>query len=136
MPSRRRKLAEKKFGIPYVVARPTLDPDRVHAAYNEIGKALGTEIDDRTEYEEICQRASEFRKRRRLHPLHAAIGEAYSTNEDAFSLAIDAVRIGVDVQYIYSDGKLGGKQEELGWLAENSPGSKVVALSDPCSRDM
>lgn len=130
------KLAKRKFGIPYVVARPTLDPDRVHAAYNEIGKALGTEIDDRTEYEEICQRASEFRKRRRLHPLHAAIGEAYSTNEDAFSLARDAVKLGVDVQYIYSDGKLRGKHEELGWLAENSPGSKVVALSDPCSRDM
>lgn len=130
------KLAERKFGIPYVIARPTLDPDKVHAAYEAIGKALGTEIDDRSEYEEICQEVSEFRKKRRSRPLHAAIGEAYSTNEDAFSLAIDAVKIGVDVQYIYSDGKLGGKQEELGWLAENSPGSKVVALSDPCSRDM
>lgn len=130
------KLAERKFGIPYVIARPTLDPDKVHAAYEAIGKALGTEIDDRSEYEEICQEVSEFRKKRRSRSLHAAIGEAYSTNEDAFSLAIDAVRIGVDVQYIYSDGKLGGKQEELGWLAENSPGSKVVALSNPCSRDM
>lgn len=130
------KLAERKFGIPYVIARPTLDPDKVHAAYEAIGKALGTEIDDRSKYEEICQEVSEFRKKRRSRSLHAAIGEAYSTNEDAFSLAIDAVRIGVDVQYIYSDGKLGGKQEELGWLAENSPGSKVVALSNPCSRDM
>ena len=130
------RLAEKKFGIPYVIARPTLDPDRVHAVYEEIGKTLGTEIDDRTEYEEICQKVSEFRKKRRSHPVRAAIGEAYSTNEDAFSLAVDAVKLGVDVQYIYSDGKIGGKREELCWLAENSPDSKVIALSDPCSRDL
>lgn len=130
------KLAERKFGIPYVMARPTLDPGKVHDVYKKIGDVLGTEIDDTDDHDKTCQEVAEFKEKRKQHPLRAAIGEAYSTNEDAFFLAVDAVKMGVDVQYIYSDGKLKGKQDELRWLAENSADSKVVALSDPCSRDM
>ena len=57
-----------------------------------------------------------------------AVGEAYASNEDAFSMAKDIAELGISVDWIYSDGKFKGKKEQISWLAENQKNAQVLLV--------
>lgn len=104
--------------------------------YRQIEGLLNIRISDEEVYEKTKKEIMDFREKWKKRPIHAAIGEAYACNEDAFSMARDAAMLGIQVDWIYSDGKLNGKEEQIRWLAENQKQAKVVFLSHPGSREM
>lgn len=130
------KTLERRWKIPYLKYVPRFVPDIVHEMYQNIADILNIEIDDSKYYDQTKAAVEAFQVRRQVHEIHAAIGEAYAGNEDAFLIARDVAELGIQVDWIYSDGKLTGKEEQIRWLAEHQPDAKVVFLSHPGSREI
>lgn len=130
------KHLEKIYGIPYLTCRPTFVPEKVHEMYQNIGKLLNVEIDDLKYYEETKRAIEKFRETYCQNPIRAAVGEAYAGHNDAFAIAEDIAKLGIRVEWIYSDGKLKGKEKQIKWLAQNQPQAKVVFLCQPSSREI
>lgn len=130
------KKIQRTKEIPYLKCLPTFSVEKVHDMYRKLEEILQIQIPDDPVYNRTKKEAEEFREKRKSRPVHAAIGESYASHEDAFSMARDAAQLGINVDWIYSDGKLSGKEEQIRWLAENQKNAKVLFLSHPKSREL
>lgn len=127
---------ERAYGIPYLMCRPTFSPEIVHKMYQDIGTMLGGAIDDSTYYERTKREVEKFKEKYQERTIKAAVGEAYAGHNDAFAIAEDIAKLGIQVEWIYSDGKLKGKEEQIRWLAQHQPQAKVLFLCHPSSREV
>lgn len=128
------KKVEKKYGIPYIMALPTLDPMKVHRTYAKIGDALGIEMDDTAYLRSTKMEIEAFRKKYSGRTI--AVGESYAGSENAFLIAEDIAAMGMKIEWIYSDGKVEPKKEEISRLAVAQPCASVLFISHPASRGM
>lgn len=130
------KKLQKTKGIPYIKCLPTLSVEKVHDMYRQLEEILNIKIQDEEIYEFTKNEVERFKNERKNRPVHMAVGEAYASHEDAFSMAKDIAELGVCVDWIYSDGKFNGKSEQITWLYENQKNAKVLLLSHPGSREL
>lgn len=128
------KYLEETYGIPYVVCTPTYDPDEIHAYYEEIGEKLGVEIDDSYYYEKIKNEIKEALEQTSEKTF--AVGEIISSTRNAFHNARTLIKDGFNVRYIFAGPDTGGKEEDIYWLKEHSPETKLVALTDPAALNL
>lgn len=130
------KKLQKTKGIPYIKCQPTLSVEKVHDMYRQLEDILKIKIQDKEIYEYTKNEVERFKKECKKHSVHMAVGEAYASREDAFFMAKDIAELGIYVDWIYSDGKLKGKLEQITWLYENQKNAKVLLLSHPGSRKL
>lgn len=130
------KKLQKTKGIPYIKCQPTLSVEKVYNMYRQLEDILKIKICDEEIYRFTKKEVEQFKKERKNNPVHMAIGEAYASHEDAFSMAKEIAELGISVDWIYSDGKFSGKSEQITWLYENQKNAKVLLLSHPGSRKM
>lgn len=104
--------------------------------YRQLEDILKIKICDEEIYRFTKKEVERFKNERKNNPVHMAIGEAYASHEDAFSMAKEIAELGISVDWIYSDGKFSGKAEQITWLYENQKNAKILLLSHPGSRKM
>ena len=127
---------EREYQIPYITALPTFDIDAVHQMYHSVGEMLGINIHDEEIYKKTKQEIHEFRERRKHQPITMAVGETFVGSVNGFHIARDILKLGIDVQYIYSDGMLAKKEDEITWIAGNHPDTQVVFTNSAFSREV
>lgn len=103
------KKLQKTKGIPYIKCQPTLSVEKVHNMYRQLEDILKIKICDEEIYRFTKKEVERFKNERKNNPVHMAIGEAYASHEDAFSMAKEIAELGISVDWIYSDGKFSGK---------------------------
>lgn len=130
------KKIQKVNGIPYIKYQPTLSVEIVYDMYRKLEQALHIKIQDEEIYQYTKMKVEDFKNQWKNKQIHMAVGEAYASNEDAFSMAKDIAELGISVDWIYSDGKFKGKKEQISWLAENQKNAQVLLLSHPGSREL
>ncbi len=123
------KRMEARNGIPYMQAYPTFDPDVVHEMYQNLSRCLGVPLDDGEEYRYTKKQVEKLRNL--LRGKSIAVGESYAGMVNSFQMAVDLCKIGLPVKYIFCDGSIGSKKEEINWLSRNSPETRVVIMSHP-----
>lgn len=123
------KRMERRNGIPYVEAFPSCHPDNVHEMYRKISCALGVELDDGREYRAAKKRMEEVSGK--LRDKTIAVGESYAALINSFQFAVDLYQMGFRVKYIFCDGFVDSKAEEIKWLAAHAPEIQVVIMSHP-----
>ena len=127
-----RRAAEKMrqlYGIPYVMADSTCDPEDVHNMYKSLEQLLGIRIDDESYYRAAIARITSLPDAARNKTI--AVGESYTLNVNAFKIAVDLSKWGLNVKYVFCNGKIEDKIEDIKWLAENRPNTEVVLMSHP-----
>ncbi|MDR1193314.1 MAG: nitrogenase component 1 [Peptococcaceae bacterium] len=118
---------EKKYGIPYVVLRPSYHPDTVADNYRRLGEALGTTIDDGEYYQSVKELAA--RTAGKYGRWRGAVGE--SIDDQPLVLARDLLDMGFDIRYVFIEKIRPGDLPALRWLEQNAPGLRVLISAHP-----
>lgn len=123
------KRMEARNGIPYMLAYPSFDPEVIHKMYNNLSECLDIRLDDSKEYDYTKQRVE--RLRTLLDGRSIAVGESHAGMINSFQMAVDLRNIGLNVTYIFCDGYIDSKREEIEWLSLHAPDIQVVIMSHP-----
>ena len=116
----------KRLDIPYIELSRLYQIDRVHRQYELFAAALGTQIDDREEYDRTLKTVEDFRRR---HPgLTFSVGEGCNAN--AFELSLALLRYGFSVAEIFAS----PSKEDFVYMhkiAALSPGTRIYSNLEP-----
>jgi len=116
----------KRLDIPYIELSRLYQIDRVRRQYELFAAALGTQIDDREDYDRTQKTVEDFRQR---HPgLTFSVGEGCNAN--AFELSLALLRYGFSVAEIFAS----PSKEDFVYIhkiAALSPKTRVFSNLEP-----
>ncbi len=123
------EMLRKKLGMPYIEFARLYDPDRMHRQYQLLASALGTQIDDGTEYQRARDAADQFaaHMKEKGYP-SCAIGEMI--NGDPYELAAALTNRNVHVRAIFAN-VVPSSFPYIKRLAEVSPDTRIYTGIDP-----